>query len=68
MKLSTLKLDSLRLLIPLEKVINPNHTEFGRIITTVNDDGEILSTKENHTYRLKSLQFPLFKSYYYYAR
>jgi hypothetical protein len=36
MKLSTLKLDSLRLLIPLEKVtINPNHTEFGRIITTV---------------------------------
>jgi hypothetical protein len=30
MKLSTLKLDSLRLLIPLEKVtINPNHTEFG---------------------------------------
>jgi hypothetical protein len=44
MKLSTLKLDSLRLLIPLEKVINPNHTEFGRIITTVND-GEILSTK-----------------------
>jgi hypothetical protein len=51
MKLSTLKLDSLRLLIPLEKVtINPNHTEFGRIITTVNDD-EILSTKENHTYR-----------------
>jgi hypothetical protein len=53
MKLSTLKLDSLRLLIPLEKVINPNHTEFGRIITTVNDDGEILST-ENHTYRLNS--------------
>jgi hypothetical protein len=54
MKLSTLKLDSLRLLIPLEKVtINPNHTEFGRIITTVND-GEILSTKENHTYRLNS--------------
>jgi hypothetical protein len=54
MKLSTLKLDSLRLLIPLEKVtINPNHTEFGRIITTVNDD-EILSTKENHTYRLNS--------------
>jgi hypothetical protein len=53
MKLSTLKLDSL-LLIPLEKVtINPNHTEFGRIITTVNDDGEILS-KENHTYRLNS--------------
>jgi hypothetical protein len=46
MKLSTLKLDSLRLLIPLEKVTNPNHTEFGRIITTVNDDGEILSTKE----------------------
>jgi hypothetical protein len=42
MKLSTLKLDSLRLLIPLEKVtINPNHTEFGRIITTV-IDGEIL--------------------------
>jgi hypothetical protein len=36
------------------KVINPNHTEFGRIITTVNDDGEILSTKENHTYRLNS--------------
>jgi hypothetical protein len=34
--------------------INPNHTEFGRIITTVNDDGEILSTKENHTYRLNS--------------
>jgi hypothetical protein len=33
--------------------INPNHTEFGRIITT-NDDGEILSTKENHTYRLNS--------------
>jgi hypothetical protein len=32
----------------------PNHTEFGRIITTVNDDGEILSTKENHTYRLNS--------------
>jgi hypothetical protein len=33
MKLSTLKPDSLRLLIPLEKVtINPNHTEFGRII------------------------------------
>jgi hypothetical protein len=33
MKLSTLKLDSLRLLIPLEKVtINPNHTEFGRIM------------------------------------
>jgi hypothetical protein len=31
MKLSTLKLDSLRLLIPLEKVtINPNHTEFGQ--------------------------------------
>jgi hypothetical protein len=28
MKLSTLKLDSLRLLIPLEKVtINPNHTD-----------------------------------------
>jgi hypothetical protein len=54
MKLSTLKLDSLRLLIPLEKVtINPNHTEFGRIIT-INDDGEILSTKENHTYRLNS--------------
>jgi hypothetical protein len=53
-ELSTLKLDSLRLLIPLEKVtINPNHTEFGRIITTV-DDGEILSTKENHTYRLNS--------------
>jgi hypothetical protein len=69
MKLSTLKLDSLRLLIPLEKVtINPNHTEFGRIITTVNDDGEILSTKENHTYRLNSKQFPLLKSYYYYAR
>jgi hypothetical protein len=65
MKLSTLKLDSLRLLIPLEKVtINPNHTEFGRIITTVIDDGEILSTKENHTYRLNSnpLQFPLLKA------
>jgi hypothetical protein len=63
MKLSTLKLDSLRLLIPLEKVtINPNHTEFGRIITTVNDDGEILSTKENHTYRLNSNQFPLLKA------
>jgi hypothetical protein len=54
MKLSTLKLDSLRLLIPLEKVtINPNHTEFGRI-TQLLDDGEILSTKENHTYRLNS--------------
>jgi hypothetical protein len=35
MKLSTLKLDSLRLLIPLEKVTIKNHTEFGRIITTV---------------------------------
>jgi hypothetical protein len=37
---------------------NPNHTEFGRIITTVNDDGEILSTKENHTYRLNSNPVP----------
>jgi hypothetical protein len=28
---------------------NPNHyTEFGRIITTVNDDGEILSTRKSH--------------------
>jgi hypothetical protein len=49
-----LKLDSLRLLtIPLEKVtINPNHTEFDVSLQLLIDDGEILSTKENHTYRL----------------
>jgi hypothetical protein len=56
------KLDSLRLLI-LKGNNKPNHTEFGRINTTVNDDGEILSTKENHTYRLNStLQFPIKKA------
>jgi hypothetical protein len=49
MKLSTLKLDSLRLLIPLEKVtINPNHTEFGRIITTVNDEWDTINQRKSH--------------------
>jgi hypothetical protein len=38
------------------KYQNPN-PEFGRIITTVIDDvQEILSTKENHTYRLNLTQ------------
>jgi hypothetical protein len=48
-----LKLDSLRLLIPLEKVtINPNHTEFDVSLQLLMMMVEILSTKENHTYRL----------------
>jgi hypothetical protein len=42
MKLVMLKLDSL-LLIPLEGNNKPNHTEFGRIITTVNDEGDTIN-------------------------
>lgn len=53
MRLNTPKIDSLRLLIPFHRVkVNPNHTEFLRTIHTINDDGEILNSKINNTYRL----------------
>lgn len=49
------KLDSLRLLIPMHLIeVNNNHKEFLRKIITINSDGEILSEKEQKSYRLHS--------------
>ena len=45
------KIDSLRIRIPLSEVkINPEHREFLRTITTVNNFGEILEEKVNVQY------------------
>jgi len=55
MELNTPKIDSLRLLIPFNEVeVNQNHKEFLREITTINEDGEVINTKKNNTYRLHS--------------
>ena len=49
------KIDSLRLILPLNQVsINPEHPEFLRQLTTINDDGEIIDSKTANTYRLHS--------------
>lgn len=46
------KIDSLRLIIPLSKVdLNPSHRELNRILTTINEDGEVISEKENLSFR-----------------
>lgn len=55
MKLNYPKIDSLRLLIPLnEVIINKEHKVFTRTLTTINEDGEIVGTEENNSYRLHS--------------
>jgi len=55
MKLNIPKIDSLRLIIPFEDVtVNPNHSEFLRTLTTINDDSEIINSTQNNTYRLHS--------------
>ena len=46
------KIDSLRLIIPISKVdLNPSHRELNRILTTINSDGEVISEKENLSFR-----------------
>jgi hypothetical protein len=55
MNLHTPKIDSLRLIIPFNEVrVNPNHSEFLRTLTTVNEDAEVISSNTNNTYRLHS--------------
>lgn len=55
MKLNTPKIDSLRLILPFNEVqVNQNHSTFLRTLTTINEDGEILDSKQNNTYRLHS--------------
>jgi hypothetical protein len=45
------KIDSLRIIVPASRIkINPIHAEFMRKITTVNDDGEIISERVKTTY------------------
>ena len=49
------KIDSLRLILPRNKVsINTEHPEFLRQLTTINEDGEILGSKVSNSYRLHS--------------
>ena len=49
--LNSPKIDSLRIRIPIADVlINGEHQEFLRTITTVNNDGEILSEHTRTTY------------------
>lgn len=55
MILNTPKIDSLRLIVPFDEVtVNENHSTFLRQLTTINEDGEVLNTTKNSTYRLNS--------------
>ena len=55
MKLLSPKIDSLRLIIPfIDVIINPNHSEFLRTLTTINEDSEVINSNKNNTYRLHS--------------
>ena len=55
MNLNKSKIDSLRLIIPFTDVtINPNHKEFLRTLTTINEDAEVINSITNNTYRLHS--------------
>lgn len=53
MILQELKIDSLRLLIPIDKLtINPEHSTFTRTLTTINEDAEVIGSKKEDSYRL----------------
>ena len=59
------KIDSLRIVIPLDKVKVLEHPEFLRILTTINPDGEILNEKQALSFRnhsdSKSIKYILSK-------